>query len=437
MTAVTTRRALVSRTVLSRRTFLKATGVALSLPLLDAMTPALTRGADQVKPPRRLVAICATLGFHTPFLFPNDAGLKYTATPYLETLKDHRQELTVISGISHPEQSGANGHSSEMTWLTSAKRPGLAGFKNTVSLDQYIAEQIGIQTRFPYLALSSGGESLSWTANGVPIPGEESPSRLFRQLFIDGTPAEVKAQMQNLKRGQSILDTVRGEAKKLDRSLGGPDREKLDEYLSAVRGLETRLQESEGWANKPKPKVDAKPPTDIGNRNDAVGRARLMYEMIVLALQTDSTRTVTLRLAGLNQVPVIEGVTHDWHGLSHHGLDPAKIEELKLIELAEFKAFAEFLGRLKSVKEGGRNLLEGTSVLFGSNLGNASAHDWRNLPIILAGGGFKHMGHLALDRQNNTPLSNLFVSLACVMGVQTEKFGSSTAGGVKGLEVAL
>lgn len=429
--------AFLSRKSLSRRAFLRGSGAAVALPLLDAMTPALARGAEVTKPPRRFVAVCATLGFHTPFLFPTETGKDYTPTPYLEPLKDYRERLSVISGLSHAEQSGANGHSSELTWLTAAKRPGLAGFKNSVSLDQVIAEKVGVQTRFPSLVLSLGSESLSWTNNGVPIPAEFSPAKLFQQLFVNGTPAEVTAQVKKLKRGQSILDTVQAEAKKLDRQLGPQDQHKLDEYLTGVRGLEDRLQESQAWATKPKPAVDAKPPTDIQNRADAIGRARLMYDMIALALQTDSTRTVTLRLSGLNQVPVVDGVKNDWHNLSHHGQDEAKIAELKLIELAEFRAFADFLARLKAATEDGAPLLDRTAVLYGSNLGNASSHDWRNLPLVLAGGGFKHPGHLAAGSpKDNVPLSNLFVSLLRHMGIEAERFGGSTATGLKGLELA-
>ena len=421
--------------VLSRRAALKGAGATIALPLLDAMTPAFARAATGPTPPRRFVAVCATLGFHTPFLFPEQAGRDYALPPYLEPVKDFRDDLTVFSGLSHPDQSGANGHTSELTWLTSARRPGLAGFKNTVSLDQHIAGKIGTQTRFPYLALTTtNGDSLSWTANGVQIPGESSPAKLFKQLFVDGTPAEVAGQVRGLKRGRSVLDTVAGEAKKLDRQLGPQDRQKLDEYLTAVRGLETRLHESEGWSTRPKPKVDAKPPTDIQNRLDAIGKMKLLYDMTALALRTDSTRTVTIRLAGMNAVPVIEGVANDWHNLSHHGQDAAKISELKLIELAEFRAFAGFLGQLKGVSEQGETLLDRTAVLFGSNLGNASSHDWRNLPLVVAGGGFRHGQHLAFDRQNNTPFCNLFVALARQMGVETDRFGSSTAAGVRGFE---
>jgi hypothetical protein len=414
----------------------------LGLPLLEAMAPAFVRraaaaaGSGMPDSPRRFVAACATLGFHTPFLFPAQAGRDYEPTPYLRVLGEHREDFTVLSGLCHPEQQGDNGHSSEMTWLTAARRPGLAGFRNTVSLDQLIAEKVGIETRYPSLVLSTSGRSMSWTASGVEIPGETSPARLFKTLFMEGTPQEIAGEMRQLQRGRSILDTVLGEARRIERDLGRRDRDKLDEYLTSVRDLESRLQQSEGWATRPKPRVESEPPRDITDRNDAIGKQRLMYDMIVLALQSDSTRTVTFQLSGMNAVPTIPGVSNDWHNLSHHGKDPAKIDELRVIEEAEFAAFGEFLTKLKRVEENGRPLLDHTAVLFGSNLGNASSHDWHNVPTILAGGGYRHGSHIAHDEKNNTPLANLFVSLAQHMGVEIDRFGSSTAEGVHGLERA-
>jgi hypothetical protein len=413
---------IVSKRHIDRRTFLRGAGTALSLPILEAMVPAFATRAQAAiaQPPQRFLAMCATLGFHTPFLFPKETGSDYTLTPYLEPLKALKNDFSVISGLQHEEQNGANGHTSEMTWLTSAKHPGLAGFKNTISIDQLIAEHIGSQTRFPSLILGTGSESMSWSASGVPLPAEPSPSNAFRQLFVDGTKAEVEAQVRGLNRGRSILDTIMGQAKKLRSELGKRDQEKLDEYFGAVRDLEGRLVQNEAWVQKPKPKVAAQPPTDIQTRTDAIGKMNLMQDLIVLALQTDSTRTITLRLNGMNAVPKIEGVKNDWHNLSHHGQDEAKIEELKVIEMAEFSAFAGFLTKLKA-----GSLLDSTSVIFGSNLGNASAHQTANLPLILAGGGFKHGRHIAIDKDKHV-FSNLFVSLAQRMGVQTEKFGFST-----------
>jgi hypothetical protein len=412
---------------IDRRAFLRGTGTVLSLPFLEAMVPAFATPAQSAvgQAPPRFLAMCATLGFHTPFLFPQEAGVGYALTPYLEPLKDLRGDFSVISGLQHMEQNGANGHTSEMTWLTSAKHPGLAGFKNTISIDQLIAEKIGTQTRFPSLILGTGSESLSWSSSGVPLPAESSPSKAFQQLFVDGTPAEVQAQVRGLKRGRSILDTVMGQAKKLHGELGKRDQEKLDEYFSAVRDLEGRLVQNEEWVQKPKPKIDAKPPTDIQSRTDAIGKMKLLQDLVVLALQTDSTRTVTMRLSGMNAVPEIEGVKNDWHNLSHHGQDPAKIEELEIIEKAEFTAFADFLSKLKATQESGRSLLDSTAVMFGSNLGNASAHSTANIPLVLAGGGFKHGRHIAIDKEKHV-FSNLFVSLAQRMGVEAEKFGFST-----------
>lgn len=425
---------------LSRRSFLRGAGALLALPWLDAMVPAFANAAEKTAAtasPRRFVAIHYGLGFHTPYLFPKTAGAGYELTPYLEELREHRPDFSVLSGVSHPEQRGANGHTSEMTWLTGGKHPGLPGFKNTISLDQYIAEKLNPDTRFPFLTLSvNGGDSLAWTANGVNLPSQSSPSSVFKQLFVSGSANEMKEQVRDLKRGRSILDTVNGEAKKLQRELGRRDQEKMDQYLTAVRDLEARIQQSEGWVNRPKPKVDVKPPTDIPDRTEIIGRTRLMHQLMLLALQTDSTRLITYKAGGMNAVPKIEGVDTDWHQLSHHGLDPAKIAELKRIETAEFHEINRFMGMLKGIQEPSGNLLDRTIILAGSNLGNASSHSTQNMPLILAGGGFRHGQHIMHDYEKNTPLCNLFVQIANQMQVETEHFGSSTTNELKGLAAA-
>tara|TARA_R110002049_G_scaffold2750_2_gene21446 strand:- start:225974 stop:227275 length:1302 start_codon:yes stop_codon:yes gene_type:complete len=426
-----------TRKVISRRQLLRGSGAAaIGLPMLEAMSPMLSAtAATPPVAPKRLVAVCAGLGFHGPHLFPDRSGRDFQLTPYLQRLRNHRNDLTVFSGLSHPEQQGNNGHASEMTWLTSARRPGLAGFKNTISLDQMIARGIGGQTRFPYLALSTSGRSLSWTSNGVPIPGEQSAVGLFKKLFVSGTENQIKNEMRDLRRGRSILDTVRNQARSLQQQLGRRDLEKLDEYFSAVRDLENNLKTSQAWATQRKPSIDADQPKTDFEKTDPIGQQRALYDLIVLALETDSTRTVTFSLGGLNAVPEIPGVSSDWHNLSHHGKDPAKISELKVIEEAEFETFGEFLTKLKSSSDADANLLDQTAVLFGSNLGNASSHDWRNLPVILAGGGYRHGQHLRHDAKNNTPFANLFVSLAQRMGIEIDQFGSSTAAGIHGLEI--
>jgi hypothetical protein len=408
-----------------RRRFLQGAGVSLALPLLDAFLPRAT-GANAVASRAALVCICTSLGLHAPFLFPKETGADYALTPYLEILKDVRPDFTLFSGLSHPDQTGANGHSSEMSWLTAARLPGLGGFKNTVSLDQLAAEKIGLETRFPSLVLGTGTPSISYTRGGVMINAESRPSRLFARLFLDGTPAEVRQQVQKLREGQSIMDTVQDEVQSFTRRMGAGDREKLDEYFSSVRELEQRLATSEAWAQKPKPKLDQQPPRDIEDGTDLIGRMRLLFDLIPLALQTDSTRLMTILLQGGNSVPPVKGVTIDHHNLSHHGRDPAKIAQLRLIEEAELCVVRDLLGKLKTKQEGGAPLLDRTMVLFGSNLGNANSHDTRNLPILLAGGGLKHGRHLAFDASKNTPLCNLFVTMLQRLGVETDKFGSST-----------
>ena len=423
---------IATKTSLNRRTFLKGAGATVALPFLSAMTPAFAKAAAA---PKRFVAMNAGLGFHAPNFIPTEAGANYKAPIYLQKLEKHRKDFTVFSGLSHPNSNGANGHTSELTWLTSAPRPGLAGFKNTISLDQLMAKHIGAATRFPSMTIGARGSSLSWTANGVQIPVQMHPTKIFRQLFVNGTEAEVAEEIKNLERGRSILDTVLDDAKVLSITLGARDREKLDEYFTSVRELEIRLQQNKQWASRPKPKVDYKEPQDVADRNDILAKQRLMNDLTLLALQTDSTRVIAYSLGGMNAVPSnIPGVRTDWHMLSHHGRDEQKIEELTRIEAAEFEVFSEFLTKLKNVKEAGGHLLDHTAILFGSNLGNASSHSWRNLPILLAGGGYKHGAHAAHDPDNNTPFANLFVPLAQRMGLEIDRFGSSTASSLGGLE---
>jgi hypothetical protein len=415
---------------LTRRHFLRAAGVSLALPGLDTFA----RAAAPAKPKRRMVCICMPLGLHPPFFFPKKAGKDYALTPYLEVLKDFRDEFTVISGLSHPDIG--NSHDSIFSYLTAAPHPEIrAGFHNSISLDQFAADHIGGETRFPGLALADEGFSLSWTRSGAIVPSDTWPSSVFARLFLEGRPEEVRAQKRRLQDGQSVLDSVRGQAKKMQSELGAHDRDKLDEYFTSVRELEQRLARAEEWSKKPKPKVDVKPPQNISNPADIIGRTRLMFDLIHLALQTDSTRLITMLLAGTSLVPTVPGVSLGHHDLSHHGQDPNKIEQLKKIELETMKAVRDLLAKLKQTKEDGARLLDRTSVFFSSNLGAGSTHSTRNLPVLLAGGGFKHGQHLAFDTKKSPPLCNLYVSMLQRLGIEAEKFGSST-GTLTGLKAA-
>lgn len=419
----------------ARRTLLRGAGVSLMLPLLESMTPAAAARAfgANIEPPRRMICINTTLGLHTPNLFPTQAGRDYELTPYLEPIRDFRNDMTVFSGLSHPDVDG--GHPAELCYLTSAPHPRADNFKNTISLDQYAVEQLAPDTRFDSLVLASSHTGMSITRGGVPIPAEQRPSRVFRNMFVAGTPAEVKAQVQRLKQGQSIMDTLLSEAKDFRKRLGRQDQQKLDEYFSSVRQVEQRMITAQEWTHRPKPQVDVKPPVDINNYVEVVARVRLMIDLMHLALQTDSTRFITFALNGFNAVPVIQGVTQDWHNLSHHGQDPAKLAELRIVELQQMQLFGELLAKLKSTPEEGGTLLDRTIVQFGSNLGNASSHDNKNLPIIVAGGGFRHGQHLAFDPNRNPPLCNLYVQFLQRLGADADAFGSSN-GTIPGFDLA-
>jgi hypothetical protein len=422
----------MTNNTLSRRTFLRGTGVSLALPFLDAMLPRLHAAA--AAPPKRMVFICTSLGLHTPNLFPKETGRGYTPTPYLDIVKEHRDDFTVFSGISHPDQAGADGHTSEQTWLTAAKGPGLSGFRNSISIDQFVAEKFGLETRFSTLAMSTNGSSSqSYTRSGVMIQADTKPSQIFAKLFLDGSKDQIARQIQRLREGRSIMDTVGEEAKRFGGRVGAADRDKLDEYFTSVRDMEKRLAIAEEWVQKPKPKVDAKQPEDITNEADLIGRMNLLLGLVPLALQTDSTRLITILVQGRGDVPVIPGVTIDHHNLSHHGQDPEKLAQLQRVENELMRSFGGLLAGLKEKKEHDRPLLDNSMVMFGSNLGNANSHDTKNIPLLLAGGGFKHGQHLAFDAKNNVPMCNLFVQMLQKMGMETDTFGSSTATTVDGL----
>jgi hypothetical protein len=418
---------------LDRRRLLGAAGVSLAMPLLDRFA----RGSDTSgeNSPRRLVCICAPLGFHPPDFFPVQAGTDYEASPYLSQLTPFRSQFTVISGLMHTGNSPGFAHQATASFLTGAPGAGRPGFRNSISLDQFAAEQIGGETRFPSLVLSGEGLGLSWTRTGAQIPADNSPSRVFARLFLEGDSREVQSQLRRLKEGRSILDDVRDQAAGLRHDLGTGDREKLDEYLASVRDLEKRMTRDAVWFRTPKPRVDVKPPTDNPNAADILGRARLLFDLSHLALRTDSTRLITIMLPGSTYAPPIPGVSLGHHDLSHHGKDPGKLAQLRIVESETMKTVAELLGKLQASREGDSNLLERTAVFVGSNLGDASSHSVKNLPVLLAGGGFRHGGHLAFNPDDPPPLCNLYVSLLQRLGLDTDRFGNGNST-LTGLEFA-
>ena len=430
----------------SRRRFLRGTGALLALPMLESTLPRSARAAEALmgdgNKPRRMLAVCNNLGLLPSRFFPSgEGGAGYEMSPYLKHLEGHRDDFTVFSGVSHPDVDG--GHPADNCFLTAAPHPARAGFRNSISLDQYMAERVGHMTRFPSLTLGvnvqRGLRSLSWTSSGVLIPCEESPSRVFRAMFLNGSEAERAEQERKLALGRSILDTVSGQAKRLQGSVTRRDRERLDQYFTSVRELEQRMAMSQAWQDRPKPEVEAPVPLDPESPREYMEKVRLMYDVARLAFETDSTRLVTLMLDSVNS-PALDlddgtSTSDGYHNLSHHGKSDEKVAQLETIDTWHMKLLDELFTGLKGASEDGDSLMDRTMVLYGSNLGDADAHVTTNMPVLFAGGGFRHGKHLAFDTEYNYPLPNLFVSMLQRMGIETDRFASGRTT-MSGLEMA-
>ncbi|MDG2124368.1 MAG: DUF1552 domain-containing protein [Verrucomicrobiales bacterium] len=429
---------IADRRTLDRRTFLRGAGVAMALPLMESMAPVFAR-TKQADSPRRMLTVCNNLGLLPDRFFPEKSGRDYRLSPYLEELQEYRDDFTVLSGVSHPGVDGS--HSSDVSFLTGAPHPGGGGFRNSISLDQFIAAKVGHLTRFPSLSLgvnaSLGRRSLSWTDAGVLIPCENRASSVYRKLFLQGSEKEIEQQVRKLQLGESIMDTLSQQSKSLTQRLSAADRDRLDQYTTAVRDAEKRLAMARAWEHKPKPNTPIEMPSDPSNRNAFMQMTRLMYQMAQLAFQTDSTRNITLLMDG-NNSPAIKvtgtKITDGYHNLSHHGMNPEKLAQLDAIDREQMKLLGGLIRDLKSIEEAGGTLLNNTLVMYGSNFGDANKHTTTNMPVLVAGGRLQHGQHLAFDRNQNYPLPNLFVSMLQSMGLPVEKFATST-GPMKGLRL--
>lgn len=402
---------------ISRRAVLRGAGVALALPLLEAMTPAFGAVSESRKA-KRFVGVSLALGLHGPNLVPATSGRNYQPSMYLKSLQDIRNEFTVVSGSSHPGVTG--GHTAEGSIYSACPNQRGTTSRNTISLDQLMAKHLGHETRFPSLVLNTNSQnSPSYTENGSMIPALNDAMRLFTRLFVNDSKVEQDRQAELIRRGRSVMDVVGAEAKLLQREVGPGDQDKLDAWFTSVRDLENRLVANEEWVRKPKPKVSLKSPTSIPRDNE-VEVQRIFLDIVHMALVTDSTRFITLHVTG-NSVTGLEGVDTSYHTLSHHGLDADKLRQLAIVEQGNINAWGDFLRKLKADQ-----LLDETMVLLTSNLGNASSHDNKNMPVLFAGGGFKHGQHLAFDQKNNYPLPNLYLSAMHRLGLQDERFATST-----------
>ena len=407
----------------SRRTLLRAAGIGLSLPVLESF------GAGPAKAsPKRMIAINQDLGFIPNHFFPRTSGRDYALSPYLKKLAVHREQFTVFSGLSHPGVDG--GHRADKTFLTAAPHPGRASFRNSISLDQVMANEVGHETRFRSLSLGiNDARSLSYTQAGVEIPTIQSAAELYKRMFLQGDHKAIEAQLVRLRKKMSILDVVMGQSSDLSKRVSASDRQRIDQFQTAVRSLEQRLAEAEAWETRPRPKVDETMPEYPSDKKEFFEMVRMMNDMSRLAFQTDSTRVITLFLGGQRTPGVkFEGgrSVGGYHNLSHHGKDEAKLKQLEEIEVAQMELFGELLRDLQEVEENDATLLDNTMVLYGCHMGDANIHNNKNLPVILAGGGFRHGHHLAFNPHNNTPLCNVFVSMLQKMGIESDQFASST-----------
>ncbi len=418
---------------LDRRSFLRAGGAALALPFLESLAPRARAASKSDSTPRRLVCVGLNFGIYPGRFFPTAAGRDYAMPEYLRPLQHLREDFTIFSKLDHPGVKG--GHAGVHAFLSGVLSEHAKAHRDgNLTLDQKAAESVGSATRFPSLQLDIGGKSsihswtrLSWQRNGVAMPPLVQLDEIFNTLFVETAESERRRLARAHKANAGILDVVHEAAGDLKRRLNRGDLDKLDEYFTSVREVERRLMLSEEWIERAKPHVNFRLPEPRPIR--FVEKVPLYYELIKLALQTDSTRVLTYAISDWDGPAGIDGVTQGYHTLTHHGRDPERLRQLGLVEDFLCQSFAGFLDSLKAVRaEEGATLLDRTAVLLGSGMGNASSHSNRDLPLLVAGGGFKHGEHkVYVPRPGaQTPACNLYLTLLQRFGLEIDRFGTST-----------
>ena len=432
--------------LIPRRHFLRGLGVSLGLPMLDCMRS--LSAVEKVKRPSRSIFIYLPNGVNTYEYELIQSGKNYEFSRILAPLAKHRNNITPISGLYHPNAFGI-AHSATQTWLTGAKH-GPAD-KNTVSVDQMIASITASKTRFPSLELSNQGQPLSVSPDGIALPAERNPAVVFQGLFVE-PKGGVHKQRRRLQRKQSMLDLVMEDAKSLSNKIGNEDRGRLAQYLTAVREVEIRTERAEVWLETPRPQIESSVAAKL-NRNIQLERLgeylRTMYDIIVLAFQTDMTRVVTFNTGNEGTGPSVPeiGISRDRHSLSHHNGDKEILQQLTRSDEFNIQQFAYFLDKLSEFNDGEGSLLDTTVCLYGSGLSYGNSHGTTSLPLVLAGGaslGLKHGAHVDYNQQvknfkgygdgismyhspinSKAHFSNLLLTIAHKMGVQKETFSDS------------
>ena len=411
---------------MNRRNFLRAGAATLALPALESFSAPITSKVPAG--PKNFVAIGTFLGWHQNAFFPKQTGRNYDMPETLSPIASLRDEFTIFSGLDH---RAPNGHGAWSNFLCGQS-------PNSYSLDQMVADSIGVQSRFPSIQLAAGageadskkGNGISFTRRGIKLPQIQRPSVLYKQLFM--SKADRLRTEYLLRSGKSSLDLVLDDALRLQKSLTGRDRDKLEEYFESFRAVEKRMGRQLETINDPVPLPDYKLPSyDPITPNLQIEAEQIMYDLMTLALETDSTRVISFFLHGLGQVFSFDGqaLGSGYHGLSHHGNNPAMIRDLVTIETAHIHCFAGFLKQLKEKKNPqGKSLLDDTIILLGTGMGDASRHSNANLPTLVAGGGFKHGSHLALGspEDDHPLLGDLYITLMQKLGIEQNSFSNAS-----------
>ena len=402
---------------IDRRHFLRGLGMALALPAFESLNVGFVAAAPKTDP-RRLICIGNHLDFWPGGFFPTAEGRDYAISKTLAPLQAHRGDFTVFSHLDH---NAKGGHGAVHSFLTGVKKEEAAGFpEKNISIDQVAAEHVGAATRYPSITAGLGeGTDMCWNRAGVRLPPVTNPARLFEALFVEANAGAKATERERLSNRASVLDALRESAKQLGDTLDAADRSKLDQYLTSVRDVERRLQMSEAWLGKPKPKL----PIDAIKDEERlqIEEIPLFMDLMTLALQKDSTRVATFEVPlGYHTNELDVG---SYHGLSHHSKQEGLLTQLQIVEKYLMTQFAHLFGKLKEA-----GLMDSTLVVIGSGMGNASNHSNRDLPVLLAGGGLKHQGHLVCpaEERKRIQLSNLWLSTLQWFGVERERFGRST-----------
>ncbi len=412
---------VLPKTEMSRRSFLRATGISIALPALESLGAPL-----QAKPPMRMVCVASALGMNPATFFPRSFARGYDLSPVLAPLAGLRDDFTVFSHMDHPTIYTKHG---SMSSLLSGVDPEHAAVGANVSMDQLAAAHVGYQTRFPSVHISLGGsQGNSWSSSGIKVREEADPLELFRKLFVNDPEAAKRARKLELDQQGSVLDLVRDQTRRFERTINQPDREKLDEYLTAIREAEAGIQGMKRWQDIPKPKVGFDATARAHSGTDYATLSPLMFDLLFLAIQSDTSRVFTAGFGMHNHIIELDGVKEGYHGLTHHGQLPDRLKQLQIIETFYIAQLARFVGKLKQSRTGHGNLLNETMVFFGSGLGDAARHSNRDLPLILAGGGLRHGVHLDCKRPSGeqTPLNNLFTTMLRNFGLEIDRFNNAT-----------